>query len=66
MNGGDRGKIWNHRNFIIFNSGVTNTYEICTLMQANVWYWISAKSRTTSISFFSWCLEPLECMCLVI
>ena len=26
-----------HRNSIIFNRGVTDVSEVCTLMQANVW-----------------------------
>ena len=60
------GEIWNHINSFIFNRGVTDASEVCTLMQAKVWSWISAKSRTTSVSFSNWCLEPLECMRLVI
>ena len=60
------GEIWNHINSVIFNRGVTDASEVCTLMQAKVWSWISAKSSTTSVSFSSWCLEPLECMRLVI
>ena len=60
------GEIWIHRNSIIFNREVADASEVCTLMQVNVWSWISAKSNTNSISFSSWCLEPLECMRLVI
>jgi len=60
------GEIWNHINSIIFNRGVTDMSKVCILMQAKVWSWISAKSRTTSVFFSSWYLEPLKCMCLVI
>jgi len=60
------GEIWNHRNSVIFNKGVTDASEVCTLMQTKVWSWISAKSSTTSVSFSSWCLEPLEYTRLII
>ena len=60
------GEIWIHKNSIIFNRGVADASEVCTLMQANIWSWISAKSRIASVSFSSLCLEPLECMRLLI
>jgi len=60
------GEIWIHRNSIIFNRGVVYTSEVCTLMQTNVWSWMSVKSCSASILFSSWCLEPLECMQLIV
>jgi len=60
------GEIWNHRNFIVFNRGVADALEVCALMQANVWSWISTKSRSASFPFSNWCLEPLECMRLAV
>ena len=59
------GEIWFHINSIIFKRGVTDASEVCTLMQTKVWSWIYVKSCSASVSFSSWCLEPLECMRLV-
>jgi len=58
------GEIW--RNSIIFNRGVADASEVCSLMQAKVWSWMSVKSCSASVPFSSWCLEPLECMRLVV
>ena len=60
------GEIWIHRNSIIFNRGVADASEVCSLMQGKVWSWISTKSRDASVSFSSWCLEPLVCMHLIL
>jgi len=60
------GEIWIHRNSVIFNRGVADPSEVCTSMQAKVWSWISTKSRAVAVSFSSWCLEPLVCMCLIL
>ena len=60
------GKIWIHINSVIFNNGVADTSEVCSLMQTKVWSWISTKSRAASVSFSSWCLEPLVCMHMIL
>ena len=58
-------EIWNHKNFIIFKRGVTDVSEMFAMVQVNVWFWISAKSRSASFSYPYWCLEPLACMRIV-
>ena len=62
-------QIWSHGNFIIFNRGVTDASEVsevCARVQAKVWSWINARSRSASFPFSSWCMIPLECMRMVV
>jgi len=48
-------EIWNHRNKIIFNSGVVAHLEIFSLAQLNVWTWVTSKVSATQFSFSNWC-----------
>jgi len=58
-------EIWNIRNSVIFNSGVTDVSKVFALVQVKVWSWIHAKSRFSYFPYSSWVLNPLDCMRLI-
>jgi len=58
-------EIWNHRNSVIFNSGVTNVSEVFASVQVKVWSWIHAKSRFAYFPYSGWILNSMACMKLI-
>jgi len=58
-------EIWNHRNYIVFQRGVADAFEVFVLVQVKVWSWVSTNFRLASFSFSDWCLELMVCMRLV-
>jgi len=58
-------EIWNHRNNFIFKRGVADASEVFSLVQVNVWSWVSLNFRSALFSFSDWCLEPMLCMRLI-
>jgi len=53
-------EMWNHRNKVVFNSGVLDNEEIFILAQG--WLWLEYKWTKNSFSYSDWYLSPLKCL----
>ena len=54
--------IWNHRNKIIFNSGVVDPIEIFAMTQVKGWAWVTYKFPKSNFSYSDWCFDVYECL----
>jgi len=56
------GELWKQRNKKVFKNGRVDYIEVFTMVQLQVWSWITSKVRLTCFSYSGWCLKHLLCM----
>jgi len=56
------GKIWRHRNEVIFKQKKVDTEEIFSLAQVNAWAWLKHKIPFVKFSYNDWYFAPIVCL----
>jgi len=56
------GKLWRHRNEVIFKQKKVDTEEIFSLAQVNAWAWLKHKIPSVKFSYSDWNFAPIVCL----
>ncbi|XP_057444973.1 uncharacterized protein LOC130737234 [Lotus japonicus] len=54
--------IWLCRNAVIFNSGIIDIEELCSLIKWRAWTWLRARVPSFKVSHYEWDKDPIYCL----